>query len=119
MGQRIAGLCVCARFGAQEPTRNERGLYGAGFTLPSGKGARPQCLRQRVPARLQCHPVTGFDVTEAPYLLRQRSESNGIRQGCRIQAGQSRLQRGEVMRLHRTLMAALGGTAKRIEGAAA
>jgi hypothetical protein len=28
MGQRIAGLCVCARDGAWEPTENERGLYG-------------------------------------------------------------------------------------------
>ena len=43
MGQRIAGLCVCARDGAWEPTRDERGLYGGveGQQEIGGHGLRP------------------------------------------------------------------------------
>ena len=98
---------------------NERGLYGAGFTLPSGKGACAQGLRQCVPARLQRRPVAGFDVAEAAYLLRKRSEGHCIRQGCSAQPGQCRIQRSKVMRQNRAFVAALGAATKRVQGAAA
>jgi hypothetical protein len=57
MGQRIAGLCVCARDGAWEPTRNERGLYGG---VEAQQEIGGHSLRQGMPDQKIIHWITIF-----------------------------------------------------------